>query len=67
MLRLQFSGYSEKIRKEVLKSTIKAPENIKWEVAWGKRPFINTGDGNNKREQKLRERRRQISTIWAAY
>ena len=61
MLRMQFSGYHEKFRKEILRSAIKAYENIKNDVSEGKRPLYRSKEWQS--ERRLEEKR-DMKTNW---
>ena len=61
MLRMQFSGYKEKFRKEVLRSAIEAYGRIKREVREGKRPLYRNKQWQNKRRL---EEKRNMKTNW---
>ena len=61
MLRMQYSGYKEKVRKDVLKSAITAYENIKKEVERGERPLYRHRRWKEKERAKMK---RRMKTHW---
>ena len=61
MLRMQFSGYDEAMRKEVLRSAIKAYENIKEKVRKKERPLYRTKEW--KQKERMKEKRKR-KTNW---
>ena len=61
MLRLQFSGYDQKFREEVLRSALQAHENIKKAVDKGKRPLYRSKMW--RKNERAREKRGK-KTSW---
>ena len=57
MMRLQFSGYEQRFREEVLKSAIHAYENIKSEVEQNKRPLYRPKHW--RKVERMKEKRRK--------
>ena len=57
MLRLQFSGYDEKFRIEVLESAAKAYKKIRLKVDRGERPLYRRKEW--KQEERAKEKRRK--------
>ena len=61
MLRMQYSGYDEAMRKEVLRSAIKAYEDIKEKVRRKERPLYRTKEW--KQKERMKEKRKK-KTNW---
>ena len=61
MLRMQYSGYRENERKQVLRSAINAYVNIKKEVQEGERPMYRNKRWKGKERAKLK---RKMKTHW---
>ena len=57
MLRLQFSGYSEQLRKQVLNSAAVAYKKIKTKVDKGERPLYRKKHW--KQEERMKEKRKR--------
>ena len=57
MMRLQFSGYDEKFRKQALRSAAKAYNKIKDKVRKGERPLYRRK--NWKQSERMKEKRRR--------
>ena len=57
MLRLQFSGYSEKIRRQLVQSAANAYKKIKASVDRGERPLYRRKEW--KKEVRMREKRKK--------
>ena len=58
-LRMQFSGYSEGFRREIVRSAIKAYQKIKRQVRKGKRPLYRTKEW--KKKERAKEKREKKS------
>ena len=58
-MRMQFSGYSEGFRKEIVRSAIKAYQKIKRQVRKGKRPLYRTKEWRKK--ERAKEKRKKKS------
>ena len=56
-LRMQFSGYSEEFRREIVRSAIKAYQKIKRQVRKGKRPLYRTKEWRKKERAKEKRKR----------
>ena len=61
VLRMQFSGYGETVRKEIVRSAIKAYESIKKKVAEKERPLYITKTWRQK--ERLKDKRKK-KTNW---
>ena len=59
-LRMQFSGYKEEFRKEIVRSAINAYQKIKRKVKKGKRPLYRTKEWN--KNERAKDKRKKKST-----
>ena len=59
MRRLQFSGYDQRFRAQVLKSAFTAYDNIKQEDAEGVRPMYRPKDWDRKGREEMKMRKRE--------
>ena len=55
VLRLQFSGYTQKFRYEVVKAALKAYDDIKSKVSCGDRPLYRPYDWNRQERDELKK------------
>ena len=55
VLRLQFSGYTQKFRYEVVKAALKAYDDIKCKVSSGERPLYRPYDWNRQERDEMKK------------